>query len=71
MANIARTLYVGVTNDLERRVIEHRNKTYPGFTSRYGLVDLVYFEAGEDIESAISREKTDKRLAAKKKDCFD
>ncbi len=37
MANIARTLYIGVTNDLERRVYEHRHKVTPGFTSRYNL----------------------------------
>jgi putative endonuclease len=67
MSNIARTLYIGVTNDLERRVIEHKNKTYPGFTSRYSLVNLVYFEAGEDIDSAITREKQIKGWLRRKK----
>ncbi|HTY81470.1 MAG TPA: GIY-YIG nuclease family protein [Dehalococcoidales bacterium] len=67
MSNLARTLYVGVTNDLERRVTEHKNKTYPGFTSRYGLTDLVYFEAGEDVFSAITREKQIKCWLRRKK----
>lgn len=50
-------LYIGVTNDLERRVYEHKFKIYPGFTSRYNLKRLVYYEHFEDPESAISREK--------------
>jgi putative endonuclease len=50
-------LYVGVTNDLQRRVIEHRDKTMRGFTQRYNIERLVYFEATESIESAILREK--------------
>jgi putative endonuclease len=57
MTNVARTLYVGVTNDLERRVYEHKHRDAPGFTRRYGLTRLVYFEASSDILSAIEREK--------------
>ena len=57
MTNIARTLYVGVTNDLQRRVFEHKNSLVPGFTSRYGLVRLVHFEATDDVTAAIAREK--------------
>ena len=57
MANIPRTLYVGVTNDLERRVSEHRQATFPSFTGRYRLHRLVYFEATEDVIAAIAREK--------------
>jgi putative endonuclease len=50
-------LYTGVTNDLIRRVLEHKTKLTKGFTSRYNVEKLVYFEAGESIESAILREK--------------
>ncbi|MBI2849672.1 MAG: GIY-YIG nuclease family protein [Chloroflexi bacterium] len=50
-------LYTGVTNDLQRRVYEHKNKLLEGFTKRYNLNRLVYFECGEDIGGAISREK--------------
>ncbi len=57
MTNRSRTLYVGVTNDLERRVFEHKNKLVPGFTSRYNLNRLVFFEETPDVSSAITREK--------------
>ena len=49
-------LYVGVTNDLIRRVSEHKSGIVPGFTKRYGLKMLVYFEQYDDIEIAIQRE---------------
>ena len=55
------TLYVGVTNDLVRRVSEHREGVVDGFTRRHGVKCLVYFEMHEDIEEAIKREKTLKR----------
>jgi putative endonuclease len=51
------TLYVGVTNDIVRRVSEHRAGTAPGFTKQYGLKRLVYFESFDDIRIAIQREK--------------
>jgi putative endonuclease len=51
------TLYVGVTNDLARRVWEHREGVGEGFTKRYGLKRLVYFERHDDIGRAIQREK--------------
>jgi putative endonuclease len=57
MSNQAETLYVGVTNDLKRRVFEHRTKEVEGFTERYNLTKLVYYEPGESIEGAIAREK--------------
>lgn len=55
------TLYIGVTNDLVRRVYEHREGLADGFTKRYGLKRLVYFEQHDDIEGAIRREKALKR----------
>ena len=51
------TLYLGVTNDLTRRVYEHRTKTVKGFTTRYNVNKLVWFEIYDDITTAISREK--------------
>ncbi|MCL1907061.1 MAG: GIY-YIG nuclease family protein [Propionibacteriaceae bacterium] len=51
------TLYVGVTSNLERRVFQHKDKTYPGFTAKYGIDLLVWFEGGESIEEAIALEK--------------
>jgi len=50
-------IYVGITNDLVRRVYEHRMKAVPGFTSRYNITQLVWFEAYDDPISAITREK--------------
>lgn len=57
------TLYVGVTNDLPRRIFEHREGLADGFTKRHGVTRLVYFEIHESIELAIRREKTVKRWA--------
>ena len=57
LTNRTRTLYVGVTNDLVRRAYEHRSGEIPGFTSRYKIDRLVYFEQFEDIRQAIAREK--------------
>src|SRR5579862_7217190 len=50
-------LYVGVTNDLVRRVFEHRSGCVEGFTKRYGLKKLVYFESFDNIQNAIQRER--------------
>jgi len=50
-------LYIGVTNDLKRRIYEHKNKLFPGFSSRYNLNKLVYFEYFPKIDDAILREK--------------
>ncbi len=51
------TLYIGMTNNLARRVAEHRSDTIPGFTKKYGVHDLVYYEQTDDVLSAIAREK--------------
>jgi putative endonuclease len=55
------TLYVGVTGDLLKRVYEHKNELGKGFTEKYGVHKLVYFEATENVESAITREKQIKK----------
>ncbi|MDP2971804.1 MAG: GIY-YIG nuclease family protein [Deltaproteobacteria bacterium] len=52
-----KVLYIGVTNDLERRIFEHKNKLVEGFTKKYNLNKLIYYEMTEDINSAIEREK--------------
>ena len=52
------TLYVGVTSNLQRRAYEHRQGLVDGFTKRYGLKTLVYYEVFDDIRTAIQREKT-------------
>jgi len=57
MASRSRVLYTGVTNDLARRVNEHKLGLVPGFTSRYRVTRLVYFEEFTDIRDAIAREK--------------
>ncbi len=51
------TLYIGITSDLQKRVWQHKNKIMDGFTSKYDLTSLVYFETYDDPENAIKREK--------------
>jgi len=63
-------LYIGVTNDLRRRCYEHRNGVLDGFTKRYNVHKLVYYEAYNDINEAIAREKQLKGWARKKKDAL-
>ena len=57
MTNRSKTLYTGVTNDLVRRVYEHKNKMVEGFTKKYNIKRLVYFEETSDIQAAIAKEK--------------
>ena len=64
------TLYIGVTNNLERRLWEHRNGVVPGFSKQYNLHKLVYFEATTDVKSAISREKQLKGWTRAKKNAL-
>ena len=61
------TLYTGVTSNLYRRLAEHKSGTVPGFTQRYHVHHLVYYEVCEDIYTAISREKQIKGGSRKKK----
>ncbi len=57
ISNSARTLYIGVTSDLERRIYQHKHGLIDGFCKRYSLHTLVYFEQTTDIRVAIEREK--------------
>ena len=67
LTNKSRTLYTGVTNDLKRRVYQHKNKLVPGFTSQYNITRLVFFEETSDVLAAIAREKQVKGWTRKKK----
>ena len=67
LASKSRVLYIGVTNDLERRLFEHRQKLIPGFTSKYNVTHLVYFESSGNIRDAIAREKQLKGWRREKK----
>lgn len=67
MASATGTLYIGVTNDLYRRVQEHKDGTAPGFTKRYRVNKLVYFELVDDPYAAIAREKQLKGWVRRKK----
>jgi putative endonuclease len=68
LTNKVRTvLYTGVINSLSRRIWQHKNKIMPGFTSRYNLNCLIYFEEFRDINHAISREKQIKGWSRAKK----
>ena len=57
LSSRSRILYIGVTNNLERRVSEHKQKQIPGFTVKYNISRLVYYEDYPDIRAAIAREK--------------
>ncbi len=67
MTNISKTLYTGVTSDLKQRVYQHKCKIADGFTRKYKISKLVYFEMTESINSAITREKQIKGWLRKKK----
>jgi putative endonuclease len=60
-SKIGGTLYIGVANNLIRRVYEHREKLADGFTKKYGVACLVYYEVHSDVEAAITREKKMKK----------
>ncbi|HMS01054.1 MAG TPA: GIY-YIG nuclease family protein [Anaerolineales bacterium] len=67
MTNKSRTLYTGITNDLIRRVLEHKNKLVEGFTTRYNIQYLVYYESTSNVYAALEREKQIKGWLRKKK----
>lgn len=67
LTNARRMLYTGFTNELERRVLDHKEKRLPGYTSRYNLGWLVYYETTEDVNAAIAREKQIKGWSRAKK----
>jgi len=62
-----KVIYTGVTNDLNRRIYEHKNKIIEGFSQKYNLTKLVYFEETQDIKAAITREKEIKKWRREKK----
>ena len=69
LANKTNTVfYIGITNDLARRCYEHRNKLIKGFTEKYNVDRLVYYEVFDFIDLAIHREKQIKRYSRKKKE---
>jgi putative endonuclease len=67
MTNESDTLYTGVTNDLTKRVYQHKNKLLPGFTTKYNITRLVYFEETNDVQTALAREKQIKGWLRKRK----
>ncbi len=67
MTNNSGTLYIGVTSNLIRRVQEHKGKAVEGFTKKYNIDKLIYFDQTEDVWSALEREKQLKGWARKKK----
>ena len=67
MTNTTGMLYTGITNNLEKRVYEHKMKLSPGFTARYNMNKLVYYESTNDVNAAITREKQIKGWVRRKK----
>ena len=67
LTNYSRTLYIGVTNNLQRRLYEHQHKLVSGFTTRYNISCLVYVETTSDIRTALGREKQIKSWSRSKK----
>jgi putative endonuclease len=67
LSNKSGTLYTGITNNLERRIYEHRNKLIEGFTKKYNITKLVYFASTYDVTEAITREKQIKGMLRSKK----
>ncbi|MBN1161427.1 MAG: GIY-YIG nuclease family protein [Dehalococcoidales bacterium] len=67
LSNKSGMLYTGVTNDLEQRLFQHKNKMNEGFTKRYNINRLLYFESTSDVTVAIAREKQIKGMLRSKK----
>ena len=62
-----KVIYIGITNDLERRIYEHKNRIFEGFSKKYNLNKLVYYEYTNDVNAAIRREKEIKKWRREKK----
>ena len=67
MASHSRVIYVGMTNDLQRRVAQHQQKLVEGFTQKYNVTRLVYYEMTEDVHAVLAREKQIKSWRRSKK----
>jgi len=67
MTNRSKTLYVGITRDIIKRVFQHKSKLVPGFTKKYNISKLVYYDVTSDINSALKREKQIKGWLRSKK----
>ncbi|MCB1153005.1 GIY-YIG nuclease family protein [bacterium] len=67
LTNTSRTLYIGITNDIRRRLGEHRDKRVPGFTAKYNISQLVYYEQFSNVRDAIAAEKRYKGWTRRKK----
>ncbi|KKR03438.1 MAG: Excinuclease ABC C subunit domain protein [Parcubacteria group bacterium GW2011_GWF2_39_13b] len=67
MTNHSKTLYIGITNNLKKRVWEHKNKLVEGFTKKYNINQLIYYEQTDNVYSAIAREKQLKKWRREKK----
>ncbi len=67
MSSLTGTLYTGMTNNLERRVFEHKQKSFPGFSTKYNVTRLAYYEETDDVQAAIAREKEIKGWRRSKK----
>ena len=67
-SNNHKTLYIGYTHDLAKRMYEHRNHLVEGFTDKYNCINLVYYESGGSKEGALEREKQLKKWSRKKKE---
>ena len=65
-----RIIYIGVTNNLDRRLYEHKNKIFDGYSSQYETDSLVYYEVFSDVKQAIAREKQIKKWRREKKDAL-
>lgn len=70
MSSFSRVLYIGVTNNLQRRVYEHKQELIEGFSKKYKCNKLIYFEEYKDVNQAIVREKQLKNWNRKKKELF-
>jgi len=70
MSSLTKVLYIGMTNDLIRRIHEHKNKMIQGFSQKYKTKNLVYYEAANSPEVAIAREKQLKRWRREKKEAL-